>query len=187
MKIITIDERDKHYIRQMADLLVEGFKENWPDGWPDIETAIEEVYKCLSLDRICRVAVDDNNNVLGWIGAISQYDGNVWELHPLVVDDNYRKQGIGRKLVLDLEEAIRVKGGLTIQLGSDDENNMTSLSNVDLYENLWEKVKEIKNYKGHPYEFYQKLGYQIIGVMPDANGYGKPDIYLGKRVSYSKK
>lgn len=33
-----------------------------------------------------------------------------------------------------------------------------------------------------PYEFYQKLGYAIIGVVPDANGLGKPDILMAKRV-----
>ncbi|HCK67449.1 MAG TPA: N-acetyltransferase, partial [Anaerolineae bacterium] len=71
----------------------------------------------------------------------------------------------------------------TILLGTDDENNMTSLSNVDLYENLFEKIKNIKNIKGHPYEFYQKMGYTIIGVIPDANGIGKPDILMSKRVN----
>lgn len=29
-------------------------------------------------------------------------------------------------------------------------------------------------------EFYQKMGFAIVGVMPDANGIGKPDIYIAK-------
>ena len=33
---------------------------------------------------------------------------------------------------------------------------MTSLSGVDLYENVWEKIRTIRNLKGHPFEFYQK-------------------------------
>ncbi|MDR3085239.1 MAG: hypothetical protein LBU47_02880 [Christensenellaceae bacterium] len=31
-----------------------------------------------------------------------------------------------------------------------------------------------------PVEFYQKQGYQIVGVIPDANGPGKPDLYMAK-------
>ncbi|SCG82427.1 aminoglycoside N(6')-acetyltransferase [Proteiniborus sp. DW1] len=182
MKIKTLQKEDDKYIQQAAQLLVEGFKENWPNAWPDLGAALEEVNECLSEDRICRIAVDENDNVLGWIGAISQYDGNVWELHPIVVDINHRRKGIGRLLVKDLEEQVRQRGGITIQAGSDDENNMTSLSNVDLYDNLLDRIRDIKNFKGHPYEFYLKLGFKIIGVMPDANGLGKPDIYLGKRV-----
>ncbi|MTI48111.1 MAG: GNAT family N-acetyltransferase [Firmicutes bacterium] len=182
MEIVSLNKNDDKYINQAAKLLVDGFKENWPNGWPTLESALEEVNNCFQDGRLCRIAVDNTDQVLGWIGGISQYDGNVWELHPLVVDSRFRKRGIGRKLVLDLEEQVRTKGGITIQLGSDDENNMTSLSNVDLYDNLWDKIKNIKNFKGHPYEFYQKIGYKIIGVMPDANGLGKPDIYLGKRV-----
>ncbi len=67
-------------------------------------------------------------------------------------------------------------------LGSDDEDNMTSLSGVDLYENLWEKVHNIRNLKNHPFEFYQKMGYVITGVVIDANGIGRPDILMSKRV-----
>ena len=48
--------------------------------------------------------------------------------------------------------------------------------------NVWEHIRNIQNLKNHSYEFYEKLGYKIIEVMPDANGIGKPDIYMGKRV-----
>ena len=32
----------------------------------------------------------------------------------------------------------------------------------------------------HPFQFYRKLGYVVTGVMPDANGRGRPDIYMSK-------
>ena len=120
--------------------------------------------------------------MLGWIGGMSQYSGHVWELHPLVVDARHRRQGIGRALVLDFEVRARERGGLTILLGSDDETDQTSLSGVDLYSDTWQHIAHIRNLGGHPYEFYQKLGFTIVGVVPDANGRGKPDILLAKRI-----
>ncbi len=59
---------------------------------------------------------------------------------------------------------------------------MTSLSGVDLYSNVLEHLANIKNLRGHPYAFYQKLGFVIVGVLPDANGVGKPDIFMAKQV-----
>ena len=67
-------------------------------------------------------------------------------------------------------------------MGSDDTNNSTSLGGVDLYPNVLERATTIKNLHGHPFEFYQKQGYVIVGVLPDANGLGKPDITMAKRV-----
>ena len=29
---------------------------------------------------------------------------------------------------------------------------------------------------------FQKMGYKIVGVFPDANGIGKPDIWMAKRI-----
>jgi hypothetical protein len=34
----------------------------------------------------------------------------------------------------------------------------------------------------HPLAFYRALGYTLVGVVPDANGPGKPDLLLAKRV-----
>jgi aminoglycoside 6'-N-acetyltransferase I len=84
--------------------------------------------------------------------------------------------------VADLEAQVRKRGGLTLWLGSDDEDDMTSLSGVDLYADLPGHLARIRNLKGHPYEFYRKSGFVIAGVVPDANGPGKPDILMAKRV-----
>ena len=91
-------------------------------------------------------------------------------------------KGIGRALVADLEERVKERGGLTITLGSDDVNYQTSLAGIDLFPNVWEHVAHIRNWKRHPYEFYRKQGYVIVGVMPDANGLGKPDILMAKSI-----
>jgi aminoglycoside 6'-N-acetyltransferase I len=182
MRIIDLCPDDQEIIRQAASLLVESFKEHWPDAWPTMDAALKEVRGSLGEDRVSRVAIEENGTVLGWVGGISQYNGNVWELHPLVVRADYRGKGIGHALVSDLEDRVKERGGLTIWLGTDDENNMTTLSGVDLYPNVMEHIAKIRNLRNHPYEFYQKLGFVIVGVMPDANGPGKPDIYMAKRV-----
>ena len=182
MRIIDLAAENEVLIRQVAELLFEGFKEYWPEAWPDLASARQEVQASFGDDRLSRVAVDDQGQVLGWIGGIKQYEGHVWELHPLVVRPDSRQQGVGRALVNDLEEQVRRRGGLTLCLGTDDEANMTTLGGQDLYPDVLERLAGIRNLKGHPYEFYQKVGFVLIGVMPDANGPGKPDIYMAKRV-----
>lgn len=183
MKIITLTKENDALVQQAAQLLMDAFREHWVDAWPTLEEGLQEVHEMLESERICRAAIDEDNSLLGVIGGIPQYDGHVWELHPLAVQPSMQGRGIGKVLVEDLEQQVHLRGGLTITLGSDDEDNMTSLSNVDLYENLWEKIRDVRNFKRHPYEFYQKMGYVITGIVPDANGIGKPDIILSKKVA----
>src|SRR5215218_146551 len=131
MEIITLSlsADDDYLIQQATQLLVDAFCEHWPDAWPTLEEGLKEVHEMLESERICRIAVDEGGSLLGIIGGIPGYDGNVWELHPLAVQPSQHGLGIGRALVEDFEEQVRVKGALTITLGSDDEDHMTSLSN----------------------------------------------------------
>ncbi|MDZ4764203.1 MAG: GNAT family N-acetyltransferase [Chloroflexota bacterium] len=176
---LTPDQQDA--IDQVAALLVDGFKTHWADAYPTLEDALEEVNESFQDERISRIAVDERGAVLGWIGGQHVY-ARVWELHPLVVHIDQQRKGVGRALVADLEDQVRQRGALTLMLGSDDQDDMTTLAGVDLYTDLWRHIANIKNLRGHPYEFYQKLGYAIIGVVPDANGIGKPDILMAKRI-----
>jgi aminoglycoside 6'-N-acetyltransferase I len=182
MQIIDLTAEHDRYVQQAAHLLVIGFREHWPNAWPTMDEALAEMQEALKPDRVCRAAILDDQ-VVGWIGGLDGgYDGHVWELHPLVVHPDYQGRGIGRALVTDLEDSLRQRGVITLQLGTDDEDDMTSLGGADLYDHLWDKIRHIQNLKNHPYSFYEKMGYTIVGVMPDANGPGKPDIYMAKRL-----
>jgi aminoglycoside 6'-N-acetyltransferase I len=181
IQIIDLCADQETVILQTATLLIEAFG-HLASGWQPIADAISEVQESLESDRISRIAVNRANEVIGWIGGICQYRGKTWELHPLVVRSDWRNQGVGTALVADLEKQVRDRGGMTLYVASDDEDNQTTLAGIDLYPNLFEQIRQIRNLRGHPYEFYQKVGFQIVGVIPDANGFGKPDIYLAKRL-----
>ncbi len=172
---------DDKTIRQVAELLREAFA-HIPDWLPTIDAALAEVREALEPKRIARVARDENGAVVGFVGGIAKYDGNVYELHPLAVKPSQQRRGIGRALVRDLEEQAQQRGAITVYLGSDDEFGGTTLYGVDVYPNVLEHLAAIRNVRDHPFEFYQKCGYVLAGILPDANGFGKPDIFMAKRI-----
>ncbi len=182
MRIIDLNPDNPTTAEQAAAILHTAFRKHWPEAWATPEEALREIHQMVSTDRIRRVAIGEEEEVVGLVGGMPGYDGRVWELHPLAVRVDRQGEGIGRLLVTDFEAKVKAAGGLTIMLGSDDVDTMTSLADVDLYDNLPQKIASIRNVKNHPYGFYQKLGYSIIGVIPDANGRGKPDILMGKRI-----
>lgn len=120
--------------------------------------------------------------LLGWAGGLPEYDGRVWELHPIVVRRECRLRGIGRSLVSAFEEEAQRRGALTVTLGTDDDSRQTSAAGVDLYDDLPRHLAELRDLGDrHPFLFYRRLGYTVTGIMPDANGPGRPDIYMSKR------
>ena len=168
---------------QAAALLVEEFSQ--PAGWPTLELAREEVAAVLA-QGFARAAVD-GPVLIGWIGGLPEYRRTRLGTAPDGRAARYRKRGIGRRLAEAFEAEIASRGALTATLGTDDDSGMTSLSEVDLYGDVPRQIAELRDLgRGHPFLFYRRLGYVVTGVMPDANGRGKPDIYMSKRVSSSR-
>jgi aminoglycoside 6'-N-acetyltransferase I len=164
---------------QAAALLVDAFDE--PRGWPTLDLARDEVALVLR-EGFARAAVQ-GATLLGWIGGLPEYAGRVWELHPMVVHRGYRRRGVGRALVQVFETEARRRGAQTATLGTDDDSGMTSLADIDLYDDIPRHIAGLRDLgRGHPFLFYRKLGYVVTGIVPDANGRGRPDIYMSKRL-----
>jgi aminoglycoside 6'-N-acetyltransferase I len=181
-RIVDLTPDAPDLVEQAAVLLRDAFR-NRAQDWQDVDSTRQEVHASLAPDKISRLALDASEKVLGWIGGIPMYGGLVWEVHPLVVAESHRRQGIGRALVHDLERLAAARGALTLWVGSDDENDETSVSGIDLYADIPGSIRDLRKLRGeHPYEFYRRLGFCVAGVLPDANGPGKPDIFFAKRV-----
>lgn len=181
--IVSLAKAGPPHRMEAAEILVAEFREHWPDAWPTLESAQAEVAEAFEDGRLAFAAVEEGGSVLGWIGARPSYGGTVWELHPLAVRGHAQGKGIGRSLVEHLEVEIRRRGALTLWLGTDDEAGLTSLGGIELYPDVLGKLADIEARRAHPLGFYRRLGFEVTGVVPDANGFGCPDILMAKRVS----
>lgn len=179
MEIVSFPRNDTALRAQGAALLAQAFPQAYSG------CAGEQMERLLSPERVALAAME-GDALIGMVGAIPQYGHTGWELHPLVVESSHRGQGVGSALCAALEAELAARGCCVVFLGSDDECGQTTLSGTDLFENTFEKIAAIANPGGHPYQFYQKAGFSIVGVIPDANGPGKPDIWLAKRPGRAK-
>lgn len=179
MELADLDPSDDAACARCAELLVTGFATFAPTAWPTLDDARETVRECLEMGvvRVARVG----DEVAGWIGGHHAY-ARVWELHPMVVAPSRQHQGIGRLLVADLERVVADRGALTLVLGSDDEVGLTSLAGIELYPDPLAALARLEDRGGHPFVFYRKCGFAVTGITPDANGLGKPDLHMSKRV-----
>jgi aminoglycoside 6'-N-acetyltransferase I len=181
IEIGDLSPDEERTIHQVAELVMEAFA-HIPDWLKNIDGALDKVRESFAPGRLSRVARNDAGNALGWVGGIPEYDGNAFELHPLAVKPSAQRRGIGRALVRDLEAQARGRGALTLYLGADDMFGGTNLFGVDVYPNVLDHIAAIRNVGNHPYEFYEKCGFVVVGIIPDANGLGKPDIFMAKRI-----
>ena len=177
MEIVDLAAQPLEIRTQAAAILAKAFPQD--NGWPTIEISLGEI-DWVAKDGFVRAAIE-NGRVVGWVGGLPEYRGRVWELHPIVVDEQRRLAGIGRALVTAFEQEARSRGGLTATLGTDDEFDMTSVAHADLYGDVPRHIATLHDLgKRHPFLFYRKLGYVVTGLMPDANGRGRPDIFMSK-------
>lgn len=178
MRMTEADDRQRD---EATRILIDSLA-HVPSAWKDAAEAADELKSFVEdPDRLALLAVE-NGEVRGWIGAI-RHSSFAWELHPLVVDPAHQRQGWGSRLVAALEDAATAEAVVTIWLGTDDDFGGTNLFGHDLYPDVLARLAELRATRGHPYTFYQRLGYVVTGVFPDVDGPGKHDILMAKRIS----
>jgi aminoglycoside 6'-N-acetyltransferase I len=178
VEIVAFESLNAAQREQAADILHRAFAHT--ESAYSREEAFEEIEK-FDGDGMYAFAALENGAVLGWIGVDPVYDYS-WELHPLVVDPKCHRSGIGTALIAHLEDFARKDGVLNLYLATDDDYGGTNLSGIDLFPDPLAKLAALEPVKGHPFTFYRKLGFQVVGVIPDGNGFGQPDIMMAKRI-----
>jgi aminoglycoside 6'-N-acetyltransferase I len=178
--ITMMGPADEDRIAQVCEVLVRSFRDLSPTWVPTIAAARTKVIEALQPGMLSRVLLVADR-VVGWVGARHDY-GSVWELHPLVVDETMRGRGYGRALVEEIERLVAREGALTLLLGTSDEAARTTLAGQDLFQDPLGALRDLRPTRGHPLGFWQKVGYTVVGVVPDAEGPGQPTILLAKRV-----
>ena len=73
-------------------------------------------------------------------------------------------------------------GALTLFAGTSDEVGTTNLFGVDLYADPASAIKNLRATRRNPFEFWQNAGFTVVGLMPDAEGEGKPGIHMARRL-----
>lgn len=178
--ITTLGPADEKRIARVSALLVDSFTDLSPTWVPTLEAARAQVIGGLEPGMLSRVLLV-GDRVVGWVGARHDY-GAVWELHPLVIEEAMRGRGYGRALVEDIEGLVAREAGLTVLLGTSDEMARTTLARQDLFHDPLGALRDLRLTGTHPLGFWQRVGYTVVGVVPDAEGPGQPTILLAKRV-----
>ena len=178
-QIVELNPADSATIDRLARISYEAFKENAPDWIPTVALARAQVCRATQQPHLSYVALQDGK-AMGWIGLIP--GKHVWEIHPLAVALSAQYQGIGQQLVEHAASIARAQGALTLFASTGDEVGTTNLYGQDLYSDPAGAIANLQATGRNPFKFWQKAGFRIVGLLPDAEGRGRPSIHLARRL-----
>lgn len=181
MRLVSLAELSEEQRHLLAQAVFRASRHHAPEWLPSVAAAREEIDGALEPEVLSRVAVDTDGTPVGYAAVKHQY-GRLWELHPLVVDPAQQGRGHGRLLTEAIERLVAERGGLVLWVGTSDETNATSLTGIDLYADPMGAIQSLTIHGRHAISFWQRVGYRIVGVAPDAEGHGRPSVHLAKRV-----
>jgi [ribosomal protein S18]-alanine N-acetyltransferase len=104
----------------------------------------KEEFAGIPATRFFEVAINDNE-IVGYAGVFAPGDGAVADILTVTVINGFRRQGIAKKLISDIESYCQTKGSSAIMLEVATENTGA----ISLYENLgYLQVSTRSNYYG---------------------------------------
>lgn len=178
--ILDLDPDDASLREHLAVIACDAAAINAPLWLPTLDDAREEVDAATAEGQVARVLFDDAGSPVAWASCVHRYD-RVWELHPMVVAPAHHRRGHGTALARDIERQAAIRGASVLVLSTSDATHATSLSDTDLYADPIGALGSLTFEKDHPVRFWQKIGYTVVGVVPDAEGPGIPSISLARR------
>jgi len=107
MIIMNMNKLNEKQLVQAAIIL----HEELSVGYPTLADAKNEISERLKEEDSYFIAGVIENEVIGWCSILSQYNGNVFELHPLVVSKEHQRKGYGTILVKEIISIAKKKGG----------------------------------------------------------------------------
>ena len=118
-------------------------KEYFPYS-PWIVAQFKEEFAGIPSTRFFEVAISDNQ-IVGYAGVIAPGPGAVADILTVTVINGFRRQGIAKRLIADIEGYCQTKGSNAIILEVATDNS----SAISLYENLgYSQISIRSNYYG---------------------------------------
>jgi aminoglycoside 6'-N-acetyltransferase I len=87
---------------------------------------------------------------------------------------------VGRALLRTVEEAARELGMDALMIALEDEAGLTSLSGRSLFPDPLAPMTRFVPPASHPSRFLQRMGFALTGVLPEAAGPGRPELWFTK-------
>ena len=179
--LYTVDllgQEDAALLRGVADLLVVGCPSLY-DG--DLTQALADVVQFAPED-LSLVARDSEGTPIGWLHAEHFRGQASGEIKLVAVHPARRRQEVARTLVMAAEERMCATGCVTMLATVGDTRGRTSLYGIDVTEDAPGLLAAFHCHADHPAGFFLRIGYRLVGLLPDAYGPGKHDLTLARRI-----
>jgi aminoglycoside 6'-N-acetyltransferase I len=173
-----LGQEDAALLRGVADLLVVAV----PTIYGDVTEALADVVQFAPED-LSMIARDPEGTPIGWLHAEHFRGQASAEIKLVAVHPSRRRQGVGRTLVMAAEERMRGCGCVTMLATAGDTRGRTSLYGIDVTEDAPRLLAEFRCHADHPAGFFLRIGYRLVGLLPDAYGPGKHDLTLARRIT----
>ena len=180
--LYTVDllsQEDAALLRGVADLLVVACPSLYGG---DVTQALADVVQFAPED-LGLIARDPEGTPIGWLRA-EHFPGQASaEIKLVAVQPTRRRQGVARTLVMAAEERMRSQDCVTMLATVGDTRGRTNLYGVDVTEDAPGLLAGFHCHADHPAGFFLRVGYRLVGLLPDAYGPGKHDLTLARRIS----
>lgn len=183
--LYTVDllsQEDAALLRGVADLLVVACPSLY-DG--DVTQALADVVQFAPAD-LSLVARDPEGTPIGWLRAEHFRGQASAEIKLVAVHPARRRQEVARTLVMAAEERMSGNACVTMLATVGDTRGRTSLYGIDVTEDAPRLLAGFHCHADHPAGFFLRIGYRLVGLLPDAYGPGKHDLTLARRITSSE-